>query len=403
MFRKGAFFAAMTTFVACGGTAPRDAGEAVAFSLSETLAPGQEAYFCRYVRMPEGSVDGAGKTIFVHGGAHTLSAGAHHYLLYRTRLTSWTDGMEQVVPCDEHQSVMATTTTYVTGGQTPAENADFPPGAAFAFAPGEILLLQGHFLNASAAPKEARVDLVLRTTSESEVTERAGVLRFYNPFIVVPPRGHSRATMRCTIKKDVVLLSAAAHMHARGVAYAAFLDPPDGPPADAPFYTTNDGMRPDFFLGFQRIRAGSKIRFQCDYASAEDHTIVQGLSASQNEMCMFSGFYYPAMDPADEDCADMDRHGTGALSCAETSSCLEKCPVSDAPNFASGDPTVGACWQSCITSSCPNVTGTLFPQLTCTKDHCASECATMGDACRACVQERCTSEAAACQALPCGG
>src|SRR2546428_10870583 len=98
--------------------------------------------------------------------------------------------------------------------------------------------------------------------------------------------------MRCTIKKDIVLLSAAAHMHARGVNYEAYLDPPGEPPATTPFYTTTDGMRPTFFLGFMKIAAGSKIRFACDYASHEDRTIVQGLSAAAGEIGKFNAVQY---------------------------------------------------------------------------------------------------------------
>src|SRR5260221_5060764 len=124
-------------------------------------------------------------------------------------------------------------------------------------------------------------------------------------------------------------------------------------------------MLPTFFLGFMKIAAGSKIRFVCEYASQEDRTIVQGLSASQNEMCMFNAFYYPAMTPDDEACADADEVGTGNSTCAETTSCLETCPPTDAPDFASGDPRDCDGWQTCMTSSCPNVAPALFPQLAC--------------------------------------
>jgi hypothetical protein len=387
----------LVAFFACNPAPVTDPGDAVTFELHGTLQPSQEAYLCRFVRMPD-----TGEDIFVRGGRHELSAGAHHYLLYRTRRTTWTDDMGAVVPCDEHTTVMKDTTGWVTGGQTPIENADFPNGAALPFKAGEILLLQGHFLNAQSTPAEAGVTLTLRTVPKSTVEAPAGVLRFYDPFIVVPARGTSRATMRCTIKKDIVLLSAAAHMHARGVNYEAYIDPPDGPPATTPFYTTTDGMRPTFFLGFMKIAAGSKIRFACDYSNKEDRTITQGLSAAQNEMCMFNAFYYPAMDPADEACADADEVGTGSATCAQTTSCLETCPVTDAPDFASGDPRVGECWQKCMTGSCPNVASALFPQLACTTEKCASECAAMGDACRACVANRCAADVAHCQAQRCG-
>ena len=374
-----------------------DTGAVVRFSLEADLAGGQEAHFCRYVRMPAGA-----EPIWVMGGSHQLTAGTHHYLLYRTRLTAWTPDLDATVPCDEHAAVMQSATNYVTGGQTPHENADFPAAAALELAPGEILLLQGHFLNASPKPHHAKVEVALRLTPASKVEHKASVLRFYNPFIFVPPRGTATAGAECTLKRDVTLIAAAGHMHARGTAYRAYADPPGGPKSATPFYTTRDGLHPDFWGGFSSLPAGTTLRFECDYASHDDTPIIQGLSAVTNEMCMLSAFYYPAMDPADEACADMHGNGTGTSSCIDTVACLEQCPAGDAPDFSNGDPRVGECWQRCVTASCPNAAAALFPQLTCTQNNCRAECTQMGEPCRECVRSRCAAELEACTRLPCG-
>lgn len=385
---------------ACSLERIEDEGSAVSFSLEGDLSPGEEKTLCRYVRMP--AAMGADTEVFVKGGQHTLSEGGHHYLLYRTTKTEWTDDLDRTVPCGEHEGVLENVTTYVTGGQTPEADADFPMAAALTFRPNEILLLQGHFLNASRVPAHAKVDVTLRTRPAKDVSHRAGVLRFYDPFITLPPRAKAQATQTCTIKKDVTILSAAAHMHARGVGYSAYVDPPDGPPSATPFYTTKDGMHPTFFVGFLPVTAGSKIRFVCEYANDEDRLVTQGPSAASDEMCMFNAFYFPAMDAKDEACEDMHGHGTGGATCAATTGCLEQCPVEERPHFERNDPRVGPCWQRCITESCPNVTEKLFPQLTCTARNCEAECAAMGETCRACVRERCAAELDACQSLSCG-
>lgn len=390
---------AAAVLLGCETAAPDDEVSTVAFSLEGDLAPGQERTLCRYVRMPAARAGDA--EVFVRGGRHALSEGGHHYLLYRTNKTSWSDDMDATVDCGEHEGVLGNVTTYVTGGQTREADADFPAAAALAFQPNEILLLQGHFLNASREPRRASVHLELRTIPAAAVEERAGVLRFYDPFIVVPPRGRGRATMSCTIKRDVTLLSAAAHMHARGKRYAAYLDLPGAPPSAEPFYTTKDGLHPTFYVGHLPIPSGSTIRYECEYESTEDRVVTQGPSAEKDEMCMLSAFYFPAMDAADEACTDMHGHGTGGASCAATTACLETCPVEERPRFETGDPRVGPCWQRCIIDSCPNVTAALFPQLSCTAERCAAECAAMGEPCRACVRERCAAELSACQSLAC--
>ena len=143
------------------------------------------------------------------------------------------------------------------------------------------------------------------------------------------------------------------------------------------------------------------MRFECDYQSNDAQDVVQGLSADTNEMCMFSAFYYPE-GAADEDaCVQMDEHGSGTRSCAQTSSCIQTCPRSEAPSFGDGKADVGPCYQKCITDSCPNVTGALFPELLCAQAKCATECAQYGAACSACVLNNCPNELDACQALSC--
>ena len=365
----------------CSSESPPPA-DTVSFRLEAQVAPGEEGQFCRFVRMPD-------SPLFVRGGRHELSDGTHHYLVYRTRDLVWRDGMEDVVRCDEHDT---TTTAYVTGGQTPREDADFPADAGLPFRAGEILLLQAHFLNAASTPRTMTVDVTLRTAPR--VDHEAGVLRFYDPFIHVPARGRATTKMACTIKKDITLLSAAAHMHRRGIAFRAYLGN-----AATPFYTTADGLHPTTFVGWQPIQRGTTLRFECDYQNDGDRTVTQGLSATRDEMCMLSGFYFPAMDPQDEICEDMHDHGTGQLSCKDTTACLEVCPAEERPAFP--NPRVGECWQRCVTSSCPNVTKALFPQLTCTDQKCRAECAKMGDPCRACVVEKCTRELGICQRLAC--
>jgi hypothetical protein len=291
---------------------------------------------------------------------------------------------------------------FVTGGQLRADAADFPEGAALAFKPGEVLLLQGHFINAGDQDEQATAHIELRTTAGESVQWRVGTYRFYNPFIYLPPHASATAAMRCHLHHDVTILAAGSHMHKRGVSYRAYFDAAGGAPAPQPFYTTDDWQHPPYWRGPLTVTAGSAIRFFCDYRNDDDGPIVQGLSADDNEMCMFSAFYVPEGDGDDDDCASMDMHGTGDRSCAETNSCLLQCSPSDEPDFAAGKADVGACWQKCIDESCPNVTGTLFPQQLCTQKNCATECATFGAACTACVVERCKAEVDACQALACG-
>jgi hypothetical protein len=375
-------------------------GNVIAFDLSADVAPSEETHVCQLVRMPTAP---AGDTeIFVSGGDYTTTPGTHHFLLFRTAPIDPPLPIGQPLDCFEGQGVMRFERGFVTGGQQRGESADFPAGAALAFKGGDVLLFQGHFLNAGAAPVTAKIHVELRTTPASAVQHRVGTFRFYDPYIFVPGRGAGTARMRCPVKHDVTIVSAGSHMHRRGVGYRASLDLPGAAPAAAPFFTTTDWEHPPYFHGPLAAPAGSFIRFACDYASTDPADVVQGLSAETNEMCMFSAFYYPEGAADEDECYDGDEHGGGDRNCAQTLSCIQTCPRSEAPVFGDGKADVGPCFQKCIVDSCPNVTGKLIPELLCAQAKCPSECATYGAACSKCVLDNCPNELDTCQALACG-
>ena len=375
---------------------PPDTGpSAITFDLRTPVDPQAEAYLCELVKMP----DAAGE-IFVSGGSYTTTPGTHHFLLFRTSDVDPSIPLGTPIDCFEGQGVMRFERGFVTGGQSRADNADFPDGVALAFAPGEVLLFQAHVLNPGASKLDASVHVEMKQVDASKVAQRVGTFRFYDPFIFVPAHGKSTARMRCPVQKDVTLVSAGSHMHRRGVAYRAFLDLPNGR-ADAPFFTTNDWQNPVYYHGPLTAPAGAHVRFECDYDSQDPTDVVQGLSADANEMCMFSAFYYPQLGADDDACVAMDEHGSGGRSCAQTLSCIQTCPRSDAPVFGDGKADVGPCFQKCIVDSCANATGALFPELSCAQHNCADACASYGPACTSCVMTKCARELDACQALAC--
>jgi hypothetical protein len=383
---------------ACGGGESSSPDLApITFDMSVHVPVAAELHTCEFVKMPE-----RGGQIFVSGGDYTTTEGTHHFLLFRTSPGAKDLPLNKTVDCYEGDGLMQYERGYVTGGQDRSESAQFPPGLGLPFESGEILLFEGHFLNTSSRAVEAHVHVELDTVAASEVDYRVGTFRFYDPFIYLAPEAKARAAMRCHIHHDVTLLSAASHMHERGVGYRAYADIAGQSMASTPFYTTNDWQHPVPFEKPFRLPAGSALRYQCDYVNPSPFSVIQGLSATTNEMCMLSGFYYPEQDAAEEACTSMDMNGTGTRSCAQTLSCLSLCPPSDAPDFSPGHADVGPCFQQCIVDSCPNVTETLFPELECTEAKCKEACVKYDATCSQCIEVNCKAELDACSALPCG-
>lgn len=283
-----------------------------------------------------------------------------------------------------------------------------PPGVGLHFAAGEVLLFQSHYLDAGSADLDARVDVSLTLGDAGAITQQAGVLFFYDPFIDVPAGATSSANMRCLIPSDITLLTATSHFHARGVSYAAFLDPPGAPPATTPFYTASNWNSPPDLGAAVTVPAGTHLRFGCNYDNTQGtDAYFQGQSAQTNEMCVFTGIYYPAMSLPDEMCmTSADMFGTGTASCGDTLGCVQACPAGTAPLgllSSNPDPNVDPCWQACLAHSCPGASGPFFDQMECIKSSCLAECASGGSGCVSCAVSKCGTQTQACLSAACDG
>ena len=155
------------------------------------------------------------------------------------------------------------------------------------------------------------------------------------------------------------------------------------------------------------MKAGSRLRFQCNYDNASGtQELFQGQSAATDEMCMFSGIYYPDMgDDANLCLHAADMFGTGTTSCWDTVKCVQTCPAGTAPDgetLLGTQAKVDPCWQKCFAHSCPNATGLLYDQLGCIQGHCATECADpSAKECTYCAGQNCLTQVQACQQAPC--
>lgn len=347
---------------------------------------------------------------FVVGGNSEFTVGSHHLLVYATDLTSIPAGESGVGDC--YEGTEAGVADYmnhirgvVYGAQVPTFSTTMPPSVGIPYAASAVLMFQVHYLNATANDFQAVADVHL-SVATSGITTNAGVLFFYDPFIDVPAGEKATASLRCPIPQAITVLGATSHYHSRGVNFQAYLDPGSGPPATTPFYTSNNWVSPAIMTTSTQVPAGSFIRYYCDYDNTlGNQEYIQGPSAANNEMCMFVGLYYPAMQTPDEECYSGDTDGTGTVSCADTLTCLGACPPEDAgvPS-GSGQPNLdfSQCIQQCFAQSCPNATGPVITALTCIESSCSTACATGGTACDTCVATSCGTQYQACANVACG-
>ena len=367
--------------------------QTVSFQMKETVAPGQEVFKCQLVSLPNVNA------WMVHG-EHDYTPGSHHMLLFTTDYTSIPTGADQVQTCYEGASanVMSHVRGLMYGAQTPTGSEDFPPSVGLVTSPNQILLFQVHYINATPAPINAEVNVHLTLDSGNDVLTNAGVMFFYDPFIDVPAGAKAKASMRCLIPRDITLLSAQSHYHARGVGYSAFLDADATHLAPSAFYTSGSWSSPALMTMNTPIKGGSRVRFECEYDnSSGTQEYFQGPSAATNEMCMFIGTYYPDLGALDDFCeAGPDMFGTGSATCGDTLSCFSACGKISTSQLSA------PCVQKCMVQSCPTASAPLVPLLKCVNSSCSSQCMdTSSGACKACLQSSCGSTYATCSSHVC--
>ncbi len=396
------FFALAGLLTGCSSSAPAPSPPQP-FTVTQEVASGQDVYTCAYL------VPSATAT-FLTGASHVSTRGVHHVLVFRTDLAAIPASATGPVDCFAGpSSPMAHMRGEVYGSQALFGSLSLPAGVGIPLAAGEVLLVQVHFLDAGAMALDASVSLTV-TTAADGVTTHAGVFFFDDPFIDVLPGTTGTAAMRCLVPQDITILTAASHDHARAQSVAAFVDPPTGPPAQLPFYAALDAANPLPLQASVPVPSGSRVRFSCTYQNVNGtQEYLEGLDVQNDEMCVLSGAYYPAMPSDAESCAlDPDDFGTGQTSCSGTWTCVNACAPGTAPPAdlgLSSTPDVDPCWQRCIVASCPDASKPLFALERCAQDQCASSCSVpSSDACSACVATACPTESSACATdPPCGG
>jgi hypothetical protein len=242
---------------------------------SFTVAPGAEVYYCQNFANPFLSQD-----VEVSEFESHMTAGSHHMLLfYKSGVTNG--------PLETCSGLEFAATPY--GSQQPDDSLSFPPGVA-ALVPGSMgLRLQAHYLNTTMSTINAQVQLVLHLAAPGTVQNQAGVLFVVDAQFDVLPNSQAVVSNDCTIPVDMNLLRASSHMHRHGTNFVATV-------AGSTVYqtTTWSDPKPAIFSPPTVLHAGDPLHFACTFDNTMGGTdLTFGESAQTNEMCIFTGSFYP--------------------------------------------------------------------------------------------------------------
>jgi len=354
--------------------APPASGQGIQLKMSTTIGASTEDERCQFVQATD--------EMWVNQQEIRYTPGSHHFILWQTPYTSipTTDTSGNTVDTSAvFQCLNGPPGNWLVDGliggaqspDAPTFGGDFPAGVAMHIPAGSILIMDLHVLNASTNPLDVTVLMNLDTIPQSQVKQEGGVYFFYNPFIRIPPNGKASARMSCPVPNDVTVVNGQTHMHKQGLGGVVNLEDSTSGAQLQQLYQTNLWTDPPVKVWSSPtllLKGGQQIDYQCNYENPGDTDVIQGLSAKTNEMCVWTGAYYPR-DTAFEYCNGTGGWGnlgnaatfigTGTADGPTTTTCLESAAA------AASTSNFNDMVDGCVVQSCPALAKPMTTVLRC--------------------------------------
>jgi hypothetical protein len=241
------------------------------------LAPGAEIYKCQNFANP------FGRDMAIVQSQSTMSHGSHHLAVFRVDENA--DGELEGCSGLEFHSTLHAAQTPTALTQYPADVGNFHRGT-------DGIRLNAHYLNLSEDTIHPKIEIALDYVDADAVKYKAAQIYMNDSTLDIPPgRGSAGGALSIPPEAgDIHLISAQSHMHRRAVAFQATLA--DG---TALYHSTTWSEPPvKLFDPEVPLHPGDSIAWKCDYENETSEHLVFGESADINEMCVLTGFYYPA-------------------------------------------------------------------------------------------------------------
>ena len=255
--------------------------------------PGGEFYKC------QDFPNTFGGNIAILESKSEMAAGSHHMFVFRLSSGGFYGGTPNLGagntkgPLVDCPSGGTDLHPFVHAAQTPTQEFTYPAGLGQAFNSDETVRIMVHYLNTTSDPIQATLKVSMQYVGADKVQDLAASV-FLNAVGIKVPPGTSTQGFTYQLPADIKLLAASGHMHRRGTHFVGTAVTPDAKTTS--LYSTNDWSEPTpaAFNPPIALPGGTSIHWACTYANDTGKTLKFGESATTNEMCIFTGTYYPA-------------------------------------------------------------------------------------------------------------
>lgn len=268
-----------------------------------TIMPGQEVTYCYYFRTPNT------EKMAVKQWKSEMTPGSHHMIMYTSANDAKPPGTIDTAECGFGSGGATNIPRWTYSAQTPSAELALPSDdgggkpLAQEIGPNTAGFLQMHYLNATDQPILAHVVLDAYALEANDVYTPTAPYVTFNPSIDIAPNAIGDVeTATCNLGGGASPTSKfwmmSTHAHKQAVKTRVL----DG---TTEVFTSTDWehpgaamfMTPSEFYTF----SSGKVTYECTYDNTGTNAsqrIKTGDSADTDEMCMASGYYFPATKAA---------------------------------------------------------------------------------------------------------
>lgn len=257
------------------------------------IQPGEEVTYCYYFRTPNT------KPMAINHWKSSMTPGSHHMIMFLTQNDAGTPDTVSSQDCGLNAAGGGAAWTYAA--QMPDAEVALPSDdgtgkpLAQEIAPNTPGFFQMHYLNASDQVLTVSVTLDASALDDGAPYTKTAAYVTYNAQISIPAGATNDVeTMTCDVPAGAKFWLMSTHAHKQ----ATLTQVKDG---QAMVFESDDWehpgaaafMTPAEFYTFE----SGKLTYSCTYNNPTNRTITSGDSADTDEMCMASGYYFPATKP----------------------------------------------------------------------------------------------------------
>ena len=263
-----------------------------------TITAGQEITYCYYFKTPNT------ENMVIKKWASQMSPGSHHMILFGTQSEVQPAGTISATQCGVGGASAQNLPAWLYAAQTPTANLALPTDDGTGKPLGQEIkagtpaYIQMHYLNATDADIKVHVTLNAEAFEANAAYTPTAPYITFNGNISIPPNATGDVeTQTCGTPPGTKFWLVSTHAHKQAVK----TEVKNGMPASTDLaFTSTDWEHPGTkawmtapFYTF----TGDKLTYGCTYdnkGSNASRTITTGDSAQTDEMCMATGYYFPA-------------------------------------------------------------------------------------------------------------